>query len=98
MRQRIVIRPAAQRDVADAAEWYENQRSGLGKRFLGEFGELLDRIANGPARFPVIAWDIRRALMNRFPYAVYFAVSERCIAVIAVLHQSRHPTTWKQRG
>lgn len=74
MRQRIVIRPAAQLDIAGAAGWYENQRRGLGKRFLDEFGGLLGRIATNPTQFTVIGHDVRRALMGRSPYAVYFAV------------------------
>jgi plasmid stabilization system protein ParE len=35
--------------------------------------------------------------MHRFPYAVYFLVDKDSSIVVAVLHQSRNPNTWKLR-
>ncbi|MHB8472962.1 MAG: type II toxin-antitoxin system RelE/ParE family toxin [Gammaproteobacteria bacterium] len=98
MRQRIVVRPVAQLDFEEATAWYETQKKGLGRRFVDDFGNLLDRIATHPKQFTLVAWDIRRALMKRFPYAVYFATSEQLISIVAVLHQSRHPFFWKQHS
>lgn len=98
MRQRIVVRPLAQLDFEDATAWYETQKKGLGRRFVDDFDNLLERIAAHPKQFTQVAWDIRRALMKRFPYAVYFAISEPTISVVAILHQSRHPFLWKQHS
>jgi len=39
----------------------------------------------------------RRALLRRFPYAIYFVAGEELIAVIAVLHQHRRPEAWRAR-
>jgi plasmid stabilization system protein ParE len=41
--------------------------------------------------------QVRRALLNRFPYSIYFAIGDSETEVIAVLHQHRHPNTWKSR-
>ena len=93
----LILRPQARLDVADAAGWYEDQKAGLGIRFLDEVDHVLSRVRFDPLQFPEIAPGVRRGLLQRFPYAVYFSVGAARIEVIAVLHQHRHPDTWKSR-
>ena len=93
----LIIRPDAQRDVREAAHWYEARRPGLGKRFSAQLGRLMNRVADSPLQFPEIDEGVRRALLQRFPYAMYFTVASDAIIVIAILHQHRHPNTWKER-
>lgn len=92
----VIVRPAAQADIREAALWYESQRPGLGSEFTLRFDALVERIAQNPLQFPEIGSGVRRALLQRFPYAIYFVVAA-CPVVMAVLHQSRHPDTWKQK-
>ena len=93
----LLLRPQAQLDVADAAVWYENQRTGLGIRFLDALDHVLSRALLNPFQFPEIDSGVRRGLLQRFPYSVYFSVGADRIEVIAVLHQHRHPETWRNR-
>jgi len=94
---RLVAEPRADLDVAAAFEWYEDQRLGLGAEFLEQLRATYDRIAEGPLKYQELRSGIRRALLTRFPYAVYFAVEADFIAVVAVLHASRDPAVWQQR-
>ena len=93
----LLLRPQAQLDVADAAGWYEDQKAGLGIRFLDEMDHVLSRVRVNPFQFPEIDPGVRRGLLQRFPYSVYFSVGATRIEVIAVLHQHRHPDTWRSR-
>jgi hypothetical protein len=69
---RIVrLRDEADRDLTDAASWYEQQRVGLGHEFLDDAQLLLDRIGKEPLSFPLVYRNARRAVMNRFPFCVY---------------------------
>ena len=95
--KRLIIRPEAQRDIWEAAHWYEAQGPGLGARFTNTLDKLMKRITAFPLQFPAVEEEVRRALLHRFPYAVYFVIADDGIVVIAVLHQRRHPDTWKQR-
>jgi len=95
--RKLVTRPQAQLDVEDAAAWYERQKPGLGLSFLDELDYVLVRIASAPSQFPRIHPAIRRGLLKRFPYSVYFMASEEQVEIIAVLHQRRHPDTWRSR-
>jgi plasmid stabilization system protein ParE len=95
MRRAVTVRPEAQRDIEGAAFWYERQRPGLGDRFSHELDQMLERIRENPFQFPEVGQGVRRVLLHRFPYAVYFRTSEAMFAVVAVLHQYRHPSAWK---
>ena len=94
---RLVAAPRADLDVAAAYQWYESERAGLGLQFLNQLSGTYDRIAEDPLRYQDLDSGIRRALLRRFPYAVYFAVEPDLIVVLAVLHVSRDPAEWQRR-
>jgi plasmid stabilization system protein ParE len=87
----------AERDIEAATFWYEQQREGLGVEFVLELDAVLERVAAGPWQFPEIEPRVHRALLGRFPYAVYFLIEEDSVGVFAVLHQSRDPGVWRGR-
>jgi plasmid stabilization system protein ParE len=97
MKHVVCLRDEAEQDLTDAATWYEQQRSGLGHEFLDDAQSVFDRIAEQPLLFPVVHRSARRALMNRFPFGIFFVVEQAEIAVLAVMHGSRHPRRWKGR-
>jgi plasmid stabilization system protein ParE len=97
MKQRTFVRPEAQADIREAARWYESREAGLGLRFVGEVRASLQHITYTPLRFPIVEKDVRRALLHKFPYSVYFVSEPEAEAIIAVLHQHRRPTAWKSR-
>lgn len=95
MNRRTFVRPEAQINISEAAVWYEQQETGLGHRFMGEIRQSLKSISRMPYRFPMIENGVRRLLLHRFPYAVYFLPEKDTVVVIAVLHQHRLPQTWE---
>jgi plasmid stabilization system protein ParE len=97
MKRRTFVRPEAQADIREAARWYEDRESGLGLRFLREIRTSLQHINNNPLMFSIIEDDVRRALLHKFPYSIYFLNEQDAAAVIAVLHQHRRPGAWKPR-
>lgn len=93
----IVVRPAAAADIDEAFLWYEGQRPGLGHEFLAAAQRLIDAVARHPLRYPIVRRDTRRALLRRFPYAVYFRVYGEVIVVVACMHGRRSPRRWQAR-
>lgn len=95
----IEVLPRVENELAQAEDWYEAQRIGLGGRFLDEVNAVFERIAAGPARFPRWLDDARyrRAVLSRFPYVVMFTdeSSTRTVTIVAVAHTSRNPGYWK---
>lgn len=94
---RCIVRPAAAADIDDAFLWYEGQRRGLGYEFLAAANTLMDAVAEHPLRYPIVRRGARRALLRRFPYAIYFRVYEDVIVVIACMHGRRSPRRWRAR-
>ena len=94
---RLVAEPAADRDVEAAFAWYEHECTGLGLDFLAELRVAYDRILEGPFKYRNQRSGIRRALLRRFPYAVYFSLEDDAIVVLAVLHAHRDPAAWQTR-
>lgn len=95
MKRRAFVRQQAQTDIREAARWYEGRESGLGIRFVAQLHTMLQQISENPLRFPIVSENVRRALLQRFPYSVYFINQEDSVAIIAVLHQHRRPDMWQ---
>lgn len=93
------LAPEVEGDLRDAFEWYEQHRRGLGEEFLSCVEVILQQVSRTPSRLPRIRGAWRRAIVRRFPFAVYYRqYDERTIFVLAVLHHARHPEKWRQRG
>jgi toxin ParE1/3/4 len=97
MNKHVIIEPEAEADIAQAHDWYEQRREGLGEDFLLCIEAALHVIAERPKSFPLIRKTARRVLIHRFPYAVLFVDRQEYIAVVGVFHSSRNPKTWKKR-
>ena len=93
----LLVRAAAAADVEEAYWWYQRQRAGLGEEFLEAVDAILRDIATHPKAYPVIHRETRRALLRRFPYAIFFRVYGETIIVVACMHGRRDPIRWKSR-
>lgn len=97
MTRQLTLRPEAERDIEDAANWYQLRGYNLGHQFLDEVAATFEAIADRPESFPVVHRGVRRALMHRFPFGVVFLPHADSIIVLAVLHGSRDPRRWQER-
>ena len=98
MTRRWIVRPLAEADLDGAATRYEDQQSGLGSRFLDAVDHVVNRVRETPLQFPSVSVGIRRALLQTFPYAVYFRETEQAVVILAVLHLQRDPRVWRGRS
>jgi plasmid stabilization system protein ParE len=93
----LVVRAAAAADIEDAHAWYERARPGLGEEVLAAVTTALDRIRDNPVLYPIVHRDTRRALLPRFPRALFYRAEPDRILVIACLHAKRDPMVWQSR-
>lgn len=94
---KLVLRPFVERDLDEAARWYEEQRPGLRGVFLKAVEDTLSRIEANPHLYPVVHLNVRRAALRRFPYGVYYRLIKDEIQVLAVVHDARNPAVWQRR-
>jgi plasmid stabilization system protein ParE len=89
---RVSTRPAADTDLREARNWYEQQRPGLGDEFLVSMADTFARLEESPERFPVYYQGFRRVLTERFPYKVFFRIEGDAVIVFRILHAARDHT------
>jgi toxin ParE1/3/4 len=94
---RIRYHATAEREMTDAASYYEAQRKDLGKQFLAAVRDALTGIQINPLLFPLVEGDVRRARTKNFPYGVLFRVMPDQLVIVAVMHLHRDPDYWKDR-
>jgi toxin ParE1/3/4 len=97
MSKSLKFQAGASREISDATAWYHARRPGLEQEFLAEIDRCLDLIAQHPLRYPLVHGDIRRLLVKRFPYGVFYRVKKIHIEVLAVFHGQRDPADWQTR-
>lgn len=89
---RIDYHPAIEKELEEIRDYYESQSIGLGRAFTDEFERQVFTIAAMPTRWMTVKRDIRRSLMKRFPYVIFFrGTGEDSIRVTVVKHERRHP-------
>ena len=93
----VVFRPEASAEVLETKSWYDGRASGLGNRFIDDLEALLARVVERPVSFPTVRDQTRRAVLRRFPYAVYFRQNDNQIVVLAV-HGRQDPKRWQSRA
>ena len=89
--------PEAELEFLEAINYYEDREHGLGYDFAIEVFNTIQNIINYPTAWPIIEEDVRRCLVNRFPYGVIYGIEQDEIFILAVMHLHRHPDYWKNR-
>jgi plasmid stabilization system protein ParE len=97
MTRPLVFHPDVEDEVRDAYRWYESRQSGLGDDFLAALEVVYRRLETSPEIHQIIEQNVRRALLRRFPYAVYYIVYPDRVEVLAVQHCHRDPAAWQSR-
>lgn len=93
----VIFTQAARVELIEAQDWYEGEAAGLGRYFREAIDALAERLSIDPQQFPVVFKNVRRALLRRFPYALFFVVAGDTLFVIACFHASRDPLRWQKR-
>ena len=93
----VLFHPEAEEEMIASAVFYETRSKGLGHKFLNEIARSLDLISSAPKTWPVFSDDIRRFLLQRFPFGLLYEIHDDYIYIIAVMHLHREPFYWKSR-
>lgn len=92
-----IFAPEALEDMQHAYRWYEERRPGLGEEFLSSLSACLQGICRRPEMYEKVHEDYRRALLRRFPYALFYEFTGGAVTVYCVFHTSQDPEKWRQR-
>lgn len=93
----VSLHPLAERELNDAAQYYEMESEGLGAAFLGEVERCCGSIVEHPQAGRTIRGAVRRRLIARFPYAILYTLRPDVVRVVAVMNLKRRPGYWAGR-
>lgn len=93
----MILHPEAQRELREAAHYYEQRSAGLGGRFIGAVESGFRQIQRSPATWRRMRGDIRRFLVRTFPYGIVYVYRREQIYVLAIMHVKREPDYWLGR-
>ncbi len=88
----------AENELYETAEYYESIQDGLGFSFLDHVQSALNSIVENPSPWAEISPNIRRRLVNRFPYGVLYREEAKEIVILAIMHLRKKPNCWKERS
>lgn len=95
---RIIVHPAARRELDDALSW---SKATFGDRTAARLRSRFDQVGQMLMRQPEAgapaAEQTRRFRLGKFPYSLVYRLQGNVITVIAVAHQSRQPGYWVGR-
>lgn len=87
----------AQSEFDDAIDYYEERRSELGLEFAEEVEQALERINHYPEAWSPLSSQVRRCVVNRFPYSVIYEIRREIIIIVAIQHHHQKPESWRSR-
>ena len=94
----VLLRAEAEADIEEAYLWYLERGADLGADFLAAVDESIESIQAHPERHSLVHRNVRRALLRRFPYGLFYVHDQARIHIIACFHASRDPRAWQARS
>jgi hypothetical protein len=97
--RRFYVRRSAEAEIAGAVGWYRGKRPGLELEFLADVDRAFAEIRDAPERWPMWRPDrpYRRHLLRRFPFVVFYRVTDAYVRIAAVAHLSKRPGYWVRK-
>ena len=89
--------PDTYQEIRESYNWYESKSKGLGEKFLKELEKSFSAIRQTPNTYPMVSKNIRRILVNKFPYGILYKNTLTEIYVVAVMHLKRKPYYWRKQ-
>ena len=97
---RVVIEAEAEREFAEAVNFYDQCEPGVGQRFAHELRAFFKVVCEDPERFPLASRLTRKVkLPEPWPYSVYFAIDRKNFTVVisTLWHGARNPDDLRRR-
>jgi len=95
---RVSFHELAERELNDAALYYERESGGLGIKFLDEIERCIGAIINNPNAGKKVRGRVRRRLLRTFPYGILYSINNSDIRILAIMNLKRRPMYWVGRS
>jgi len=94
---RYIFHPEALQEYEESALYYKKISRELAISFIDSVEKGIEKILENSRAWPIIDEDVRRHLIKRFPFGIYYTIERDYILILAVMHMNRKPGYWKNR-
>jgi plasmid stabilization system protein ParE len=94
---RVTLHAEAEAEVDQAFDWYWERSPQAAAGFLDELAAAQAQIRRNPHQFPLVTPNLRKAVLQRYPYYLLFRDFEGGTQILVVAHAKRKPGYWKSR-
>lgn len=93
----LIIEPEAEAEIVEIADWYNQRNTAARIAFLRAVNRALEFIREHPKQYQIVYREVRRTLLDGFPYNLFYKASDDQILIVACFHSSRDPNAWRDR-
>ena len=97
MVKRLIILPFAETDIKETVLYLKEVSDDLDQDFINEIEFSFFEILRNPAAFPIAKYDIRKFVMPKFSFCIYFVDRKEALYILSVFHDKRNPKDWQRR-
>ncbi len=97
MARSLRYHPLFDSDVVDGADWYDARQPELGSDFVSRVRRAVDKVIVDPERRSSSDYGVRYWPIERFPYVLFYDLTERELLVLGVMHTSQDASKWLLR-
>lgn len=97
MKYTLLVSESANQDAIVIFDWYEEKLNGLGNRFINELEIAKNDLLNNPLAYAKWNKSIRRMVMRKFPYKLFYKMYDDRIVILAIIHARRSNRYLKRR-
>ena len=91
MRYSVRYKRAAAAEVESAISWYAQPEINQASAFIKDIQRTESHLRTHPELYQRVEGDVRRAVLRRFPYSLFFLIEQDQVVVLALMHQHQRP-------
>lgn len=93
----LKIHKLAKKEIEDSFFYYKLISPTLSEQFRAEIRGKFEIILSNPFLYQVVSENIRKVVLDKFPYSILYSFDENEIKILALAHFKRKPKYWKSR-
>lgn len=93
----IELSEEAEIDFDKSYKYYYEDSPKVADTFFNIINLGFENILKNPNSFPIAHKDMRKYVLQKFPFVIYYRKVDLTIQVIAIFHNSRNPQIWNDR-
>jgi plasmid stabilization system protein ParE len=97
MVKRLIILPFAETDIKETVSYLKEVSDDLDRDFIREIDSSFFEILSNPLAFPIARYDIKKFVMAKFSFCIYFVDRKEVLYIVSVFHDRRNPKDWQRR-